>query len=328
MVSVIIPLFNVERYIIDCLESLENQKYKDFELIIVNDGSEDKSTSVVRNYITRSKMNIILIDQENSGVSSARNRGIDKASGDYICFVDADDMVGPEYLSQMMDSFIKNNCDLVVCSSVSVPEDWNIRFYTPKYYPYRLIKSFEALEKFLYHVIVSGVCFIMVKREIIENNKLRFAEGYRYSEDIELMWKILSHSDTVAYSRSQLYIYRTRKSSAMSLVDEKRIDGFKLMKELEGYFKTVRPDFYEKYEKYGTARWVWATLWQIALSSNNYQKFMENSSRYNSKEYMRKLITYPQIYVAASSIVYLISHKLYYSIIRKVKDAQKREFFS
>lgn len=316
MISIIIPLYNVENYVVQCLDSFEKQLYKNFELIIVNDGSTDKSAYVVREYMEKSNMNIKLIEQNNSGVSAARNKGLDLASGEYICFVDPDDMVRPEYLSVMINILHNNSCDLVICGSKKVSEDWNPNDATYEKHPVEIMDSLTALRKFLYGEIVSGVCFLMVKRELIENNKLRFADGYRYSEDLEMMWKMLAHSKTIAYTKSQLYIYRTRSGSAMSIVDEKRIDGFNLMVELENYFQRVRPDFFEEFKRYGVARWVWATLWQVAIASKDYKSFVDFANKFKPKMYIKKLVTYPKAYVALSSLLYCLSPLLYYDIIQ------------
>ena len=102
MISVIIPAYNAEKQITNCLKSFENQRYKDFEIIVVNDGSTDKSEEVVNNYKQKSPMNILLVTQINSGVSVARNTGVKHARGNYLCFVDSDDMVTPEYLEKII----------------------------------------------------------------------------------------------------------------------------------------------------------------------------------------------------------------------------------
>ena len=318
MISVIIPLYNVENYIVYCLNSFENQMYKNFELIIVNDGSTDNSVFIVKEYMSKSDMKIKLKNQENAGVSVARNKGLDEAAGEYICFVDSDDMVGPEYLSQMIEIINNNGCDLVICGIKSVPEDFSINTYIYEKHPVEIMNSYEALKKFLYHDIVSSICSLLIKRDTIEKNQLRFAEGYRYSEDQEVVFKMIAHSKTIAYTRDQLYLYRIRNDSAMSLVDDKRMDGFKLMKGLEKYLQRVRPDFSKEYKRYGTARWVWATLWQIALASDSYKSFSMTSKKYESKEHMKKLVTFPKLYVLSSSLLYCMSPFFYYFIVRKI----------
>lgn len=316
-ISVIIPLYNVEDYVTYCLESFENQSYNNFEIIIVNDGSTDDSESVIKQYKKQSEMTIHLINQENAGVSEARNNGINAASGECICFVDADDMVHVDFLKEMANAISKEDCDLVICGSENVPEDTVTNKMDSNEYITDTMNSYKALKKFLYREIISGVCFIMVKKEIFTNNNLNFAKGFRYSEDLEMMWKLIAHSKKIGHTKKKLYFYRMRNGSAMSVVDDKRMDGYTLMKGMEKYFQKVRPDFSSEFIKYGTARWVWATLWQIALASDCYSSFKKTSNKFNTKQYMKNLLTYPKMYVAVSSLVYTISPFIYYHTVRK-----------
>ena len=100
LVSIIVPVYNTEKYLKKCLDSLVNQTYKDFEIIVVNDGSTDKSSNIISKYQKKYK-NIILIDKENEGLSMARNRGVQKSSGKYIIFVDSDDYVSNKLLEEV-----------------------------------------------------------------------------------------------------------------------------------------------------------------------------------------------------------------------------------
>ena len=101
-ISVVVPIYNVEKYLINCLESIDKQSYKNFELILVDDGSTDKSGSIVDKYAI-GKDNTVVIHKQNGGLSSARNEGIKIAKGRYICFVDADDMVSDDYIETILE---------------------------------------------------------------------------------------------------------------------------------------------------------------------------------------------------------------------------------
>ncbi|MGM7702964.1 glycosyltransferase family 2 protein [Pseudalkalibacillus sp. Hm43] len=316
MISVIIPLYNVENYILKCLHSFEKQCYSDFELIIVDDGSIDNSSTIVEKFQLDSSLKIKLLKQNNAGVSVARNVGLDNASGDYICFVDADDIVAPEYLSEMIKQIKLNHADLVICGFKSVPQDWGLDFYSfnKNTHTNNTLTSYEGLLKFLYFDIKISICSLMVKKTIIENNHLRFSEGYRYSEDMEMVWKIIANSKTLTYINSELYFYRIRNDSAMSLIDDKRLDGFKLIKNLESYFEKYRPDFSEEFKRFGAARWVWATMWQLAVASNNYYLFKIKRGKYKPFYYMKQLVFYPKKYVSLSALLYCITPYIYYKI--------------
>ena len=109
-ISIIIPIYNAERYVLDCLKSIENQTFKDFEVILVDDGSEDNTVRVCNEYIKKSEMNIKLYKKKNGGPSSARNYGLTKACAKYICFIDSDDLIKEDHL----DVLYNNKSDFVV----------------------------------------------------------------------------------------------------------------------------------------------------------------------------------------------------------------------
>lgn len=119
LVSVVMPIYNAEKYLKDNLPLLINQTYKNFELILVNDGSKDKSLAICQDFAKKDSR-IKVISQENKGVSSARNLGIENSKGEYICFVDADDFTMPNYLSTLV-STIENN-DLGIVNFIEIKE--------------------------------------------------------------------------------------------------------------------------------------------------------------------------------------------------------------
>lgn len=338
MISVIIPLYNVEKYILQCLVSFEKQIYRDFELIIVDDGSTDKSVELIEEYQKKSSLKIKLIKQKNAGVSAARNVGLANANGDYICFVDSDDIVAPEFLSEMEYHVKLDEMDLVVCGFKSVPQNWGLDSYRFEEGTTITMSSNDLLRKFLYHDIKISICSLMVKKSILKLNNIKFTEGFRYSEDVEMVWKIIAHSNKVTYLSSKLYFYRVRNDSAMSLVDDKRIDGFRLITGLEAYFKNNRPDFAHEFKRFATARWVWATMWQIAVASSDYKAFKSKVKKFNTRRNMRKLILYPKKYVAFSALMYWLFPYIYYKIAsikgvkrlndRRVTNIDKSESFN
>lgn len=319
MVSVIIPLYNVEDYISDCLLSFENQSYKNFEIIIIDDGSIDNSLEVVKNYKNQSKMNIKIIRQENQGVSAARNVGIENSNGEYICFVDSDDMVSSKYLQYLLEN-ITEEIDVSICGIKNISE---IQTYE------RIIEREEinsidtcssniALNKFLLRDLKPGVWAMLIKKKIIEKNGIFFTSGARYSEDIEFIYKVLANSNQIAITGSEIYYYRIRNNSAMSLVDDKRKDGYRLMKNLEVYYAEKKHPFEEQFKKYGVARWVYATTWQIALASSDFFSFKKKSGFYLPSENMKKLLKFSKKDVRIIAFLYLVSPYLYFFIINKI----------
>jgi hypothetical protein len=178
------------------------------------------------------------------------------------------------------------------------------------------MSSHEALNKYLNFEFVTGVWSLMIKKEIMDINKLKFSEGYRYSEDLEMVWKMIASSNIVVLTNEPLYIYRIRKGSAMNFLDDSRIDGLRLMEGLECYFQQKKPDFYENFKKHGVARWVWSTTWQAAVASSNYSSFISFTRKINSKNCMNKLLAYPQFKVKYGALLYLLSPFLFFIIAK------------
>ena len=114
-ISLVMPVYNVERYLSRALESVQNQTFKNFELIIVNDGSTDKSKEIAESFCDKNE-NFILINQENEGPSVARNTGLKVCKGDYIGFMDSDDSLEPEFLESLYNAAIENDADIVCCN--------------------------------------------------------------------------------------------------------------------------------------------------------------------------------------------------------------------
>jgi len=328
VISVIIPLYNVETYVWRCLQSFETQHFTDFELIVVNDGSTDKSACLVEDYAKTSKMNIKLIHQVNAGVSAARNTGLQHAAGRYVCFVDSDDMASSNYLSALFDGIERTSADVALCGIKLVGDAASPIHERQSQHSAVKCSSGEALRRFLYRDIAPGIGSLLIKRDVISENNIAFTTGYRYSEDIEVIYKIFAHATVIACIKEPLYLYRIRPNSAMSLVDRKRLDGVKLMMYLEDYFDKVRPDFAPDFRAYGVARLVWAIIWQVASANERYSDFIGHMNEYNAAMHMRRLHSFPRKVVALSALAYTYSPIMYYKLVRALSFLKRRSLTS
>ncbi len=209
MISIIIPVYNAEKYIKRCLESIENQIYRKFEVILINDGSTDKSLSICQGFII-SKTNYILYSQENKGPSSARNKALDLAKGNYITFLDADDWLHPAYLETLYFLLKNNDADISMCEFNIIYEDNFVKKHKKLRTKYKTNKvkvynKFEALSKlFIDKDIRSYPCGKLIKKEKFDN--IRFPEGKKY-EDIYIMFKVFEQSSIIVKIDSWLYNY-------------------------------------------------------------------------------------------------------------------------
>ena len=199
-VSVIVPIFRTEKYLRRCIESIVNQQYKNIEIILVNDGSDDNSIDICREY-TKCK-NVILINKNNEGLSSARNAGLNIATGDYVVFVDSDDYISESYISRVHELINKYDADI---AGIKYKEVFNSEgggnLSKSKEIVY--ISPQEVKKAFFIHNVTS-VCVFMYRRRVIDN--IRFEVG-KTSEDIMFNFQVFNKVKTLVFSNDELYYY-------------------------------------------------------------------------------------------------------------------------
>ena len=170
MISIVIPIFNSEKYLLECLNSVLNQSFSDFEVLCINDGSIDRSKEICEQYVRKDKR-FRLYNQKNAGVSVARNLGIEKAQGEYLCFVDSDDVIAKDFLWNLLDRI--QGCDASVCDfSNDLRKLGKKEKHVLSYEKNDLIK--EALLGCRRSV---NIVLFLFKRSIIQINHIRFMEG-------------------------------------------------------------------------------------------------------------------------------------------------------
>ena len=211
-VSIIVPVYNTEKYIDECICSLVSQTYKNIELIIIDDGSKDNSGKKADEYASKNNM-IKVFHTENKGLSSARNYGLKYATGDFICFIDSDDYVTEDFVEKMVSASISNNTDMVFCNYFS--------FYVNKVNPSLRLSSIKdkkifTPEEYLEKLYVYSGEYVMVwnklfRREIF--SELRFAN--MLCEDGQIILSVIDKCKRISYLSEPMYYYRRRKSGIM-----------------------------------------------------------------------------------------------------------------
>lgn len=207
-VSVIVPVYGVEKYIDKCLNSLVKQSLKEIEVIVVNDGTKDNSQKIVDKYVKKYPDKIKSYIKENGGQGSARNYGLKKASGEYIGYVDSDDFVEKDMYKKLYNKAKENNYDIVVCGNYNVSEDYqnkNIDAFINNYN--------TDLENIFFGKM--AVWNKIYKRDILIKNKLEFKEKVWY-EDLAFTLKAIMNSNTFAFIDEPLYDYLIREGSTMN----------------------------------------------------------------------------------------------------------------
>ncbi|MBR6643462.1 MAG: glycosyltransferase family 2 protein [Lachnospiraceae bacterium] len=219
VISVLMPAYNVEKYIAMSIASVLNQTMSDFELIIINDGSTDATGENIEKY-KNMDTRIRVYHRENRGLASARNMAVSYARGEYVTFIDSDDTVKEDYLECLYENAVKYNADVAVASYYSYVEAENVYRYVVLEQGYE-VKSFTGQEAYQnYYNPVNGynIAFVVAwgklfKRELL--TKLHFPNG-KLHEDSFTIYKAYLLSDKIIYVNKNLYMYRVRENSIMS----------------------------------------------------------------------------------------------------------------
>ena len=207
LVSIIIPVYNVALYLERCLNSVLSQTYENYEVIIVNDGSTDNSLEICKRYSKQYKR-IKTYDQVNQGVSAARNFGLSRANGEYICFIDADDFVSDIYIDTLYTNMIMTNADISICNSTRDGIfDKRVDGKIEKWNNEQGIRHF--LQNETIDLTVWGKLF---KKSVLQN--LEFKK-IKIGEDQIYLFQALENSRIIVYSNVKLYCYFVRATSAM-----------------------------------------------------------------------------------------------------------------
>lgn len=235
-VSVIVPVYNTSKYLEKCLDSLLKQNFKDYEIIVVNDGSTDDSEKIILNY-QKKYSNIKYFYKENGGLSSARNYGIKKARGTYLAFVDSDDYVTNDFIKKMYDGITANNSDMLVCEFNYDYGNGNIcRSYS------NLDYTSDIKKKYLLTPPMAVIR--MYKKDLFQ--KIKFQEGIFY-EDLEINPKMVLYTDKISFLNEALYYYVIRSGSIMKQksFNNKLLDIFNV---LDSNKKVLEKKYFDEIE--------------------------------------------------------------------------------
>ena len=248
-ISIIVPIYNVEKYLNRCIESILNQTFKDFELILVNDGSTDNSLEICKHYKDIDDR-ICIIDKKNGGLSSARNAGLDIAKGEYIGFVDSDDYIHPQMYELLYDTIIKNNSDLAICDYKKVFENESEinQIYSYNESCINTFSNIECLNR-LYDKN-NKIDFIIAWNKLYKKdlfNTVDFPLG-KLHEDEFIAHKILYQTKKVTFINKKLYYYLQRENSIMGKgINIKTLDVLNALYDRIDFFKNNNlKDLYNK----------------------------------------------------------------------------------
>ena len=203
-ISVIIPVYKVEKYLSKCIDSVLNQTYSNLEIILVDDGSPDNCGAICDEYAKKDSR-IKVIHKENGGLSDARNKGLEIAAGEYIAFVDSDDYLNKKMYETLFDLSHEHNADVVFCELQRFSEDEVVNENCSDNYEIKELTKVEALNEILFNDNVGNYMMPkLFKRRTIEG--ILFPKGRVY-EDIATTYKIIDRSEKIVYTNQKLYYY-------------------------------------------------------------------------------------------------------------------------
>lgn len=280
-ISLVMPVYNVENFLSKALTSVENQTFKDFEMIIVDDGSSDKSYEIAEEFRIKNP-NFKLIKQENSGPAAARNTGVMHCKGEYIAFMDSDDYLEKNFLEELYKLAKKTGADITCCNFNMYFPNKKLKIYMPfNSLPGVYTKS-KALRKLILDVSVHYFIWNkLYKRELFMERNIKFDD--MYFEDISTSPRLFYFAKTVAFTSKALYNYTMRENSILHSINAKKVNDY--IKAL-GIIKSFLEENND-YEKYSGHVWIYAQrvkfvvyyyIINLHLKALNFKGFGKNIS--------------------------------------------------
>lgn len=238
LISVIIPVYNVEDYFSQCMDSVLSQSYEKLEIIVVDDGSIDGSGKMCDDYASKDSR-VRVIHRENGGQSVARNSGMEIATGDYIAFVDSDDVLHLDYFKVLMGLMTSADVDISSVGMMRFSDKPDLLMKHICNPSTKIMTGEEAMESILYqNKLDASPCCKLFKKKVIGN--LRFPEGIIY-EDLALIYRIYEQARKVIHCKSEYYFYRIHSGSTTGNFSLRRADVLDVTDEIVAYIGTHHP---------------------------------------------------------------------------------------
>ena len=313
-VTLVIPIYQVEKYIKDCIQSVINQTYKEFTVILVNDGSLDKSIAIAEHMLCDAYIKYTVIHKENGGLPSARNCGLYEAQTKWVINIDSDDVIHPEFVATLVDVAEKYKSDIAFCDFQEV----NTNLWQPPTYDNGVVEYTreQFQEQYIRRSIIPVVASMIIRTNWMKTAGLFLDEDCRFGGDQHYIWKLSFYADRVTHIRKPLYNYRLRPDSIITSPNiEKVKSNCDCMKKLGNEMKEKFP--HNKVARYIRPRCLMATLNTVAKYST-YSEFAEVAAYAGAKQNMQILYRFPDFRVRLMSRVYAVDERLYYSIIHRV----------
>ena len=296
-VSVIVPIYKIERYLRQCIESILAQTFTDFELLLIDDGSPDECPTICDEYAKKDSR-IHVFHKSNGGLTSARNYGLDNAKGEWIMHIDGDDWIEPTYIEELYNAAIKNKADIAICGFRFAFEDGRYIEEHPTVWD---DDKSASLNRYIASVWTTA-CGSIHKSSIYKDNGVISPKNITYCEDFHLMARLCYFADKVVSIDRPLYNYRQQSSSIMHSLNKKTWKD-----ELTTYKEII--DFFRNQGELG--KYIKAMSWRTLKAA---QDMTLNPSRFKEfKNYNPDKKNYiwdcPFIGIKIKALAWLITHR-------------------
>lgn len=316
-VSVIIPVYNTEKYLTECLDSVLNQTFKDMEIICIDDGSQDNSFEILKKY-SQKDSRIKCLNQTHKGGGAARNFGLDVAQGDYLAFLDSDDFYNLDYIEKMYSKAINTNADIVICGANSY--DNNTGVYKKKLQalveenlPNKDVFDYHDMEKYIFTSFHNWNWNKIFRKQFVNGNNIRFQELYR-TNDLLFTCKALVLADRITTINEGLVNYRQNIFSCQSSNYLYPLDFYKAFKALREFL--LKKNIYNELEE-SYVNWL--------LSGILYNIRTQNNSK-NKDLIIKTILKDRKILALTDDNVRLIGNKKYQKFRIVIQDYYERKF--
>lgn len=316
-VSVIVPVYKVEKYIEESIRSICEQDYPNIEIILVNDGTPDSSVELARKVAINYSITLSIVNRENGGLPSARNAGIKVATGEYLCFIDSDDMISVNHITDLVNACNKYKTK-VAYADFQLTYESNRGGEPSSHNVVSSIAHNVLLKGFLVRSLKIHCCALLIDRQYLIEHNLWFNENLRYGEDIDFMWRLFPTLDAIAYTGNRTYLYLQRSGSLMTSQSIERVvtllDTFKITAD-QLLLKYPDDKNVLKY-LYGKAA---LAFYRTFAETSSYELFKTLLKKTNYRKNVWKVLFIGNVKLLLLTMIILISPKCFAWIVKNIK---------
>lgn len=316
LISIVIPVYNVERYLPLCIDSALNQEYDNYELILIDDGSTDGCPGICDKY-AKNNSRVSVVHQQNGGQGEARNSGLDVATGEYVYFLDSDDTILPDTLSAFVE-FLNRNGDFSIVSTDFQYVDENNRMALA---PHAGVDEVfddikDAQNRFLRRNLIFLAPGTFYNVKWLEENKLRFKKVH-YSEDQLFVWEALAKARRIGFIHKVFYNYLRHPGSIMTATKfEKIAKAYPYFRQLQSQFDADE-NLDSQTRRFMLSRWV-VGIFHSAAKLCSYAEYVELLRNCEGDIHINNAQHFPDFKIKMLTVPYRISSRLYYNINRLI----------